>query len=57
MSEGSTIEKEVVKHVDGAVTPDSLESSDGACFDEKRTKKLLRKLDWHLVPFLALLYL
>lgn len=56
MSEGSTIGKEA-KHVDGAVTPDSLESSDGASFDEKRTKKLLRKLDWHLVPFLALLYL
>ncbi|CUS13534.1 unnamed protein product [Tuber aestivum] len=54
--EGSTIEKEV-KHVDGAITPDSLESSDAASFDEKRTKKLLRKLDWHLVPFLALLYL
>ncbi|KAG0633986.1 major facilitator superfamily domain-containing protein [Tuber brumale] len=54
--EGSTIEKDA-KHIDGAVTPDSLESSDVACFDEKRTKKLLRKLDWHLVPFLALLYL
>jgi len=56
MSEGSTIGKDA-KYVDGVVTPDSLESSDGASFDEKRTKKLLRKLDWHLVPFLALLYL
>lgn len=26
-------------------------------FDQKRTKTLLRKLDWNLVPFLALLYL
>lgn len=26
-------------------------------FDAQRTKKLLRKLDWNLVPFLALLYL
>lgn len=26
-------------------------------FDAKRTKTLLRKLDWHLVPFLSLLYL
>lgn len=26
-------------------------------FDQARTKKLLRKLDWHIVPFLALLYL
>ena len=33
----------------------SLES--GTPFDQATTKKLLRKLDWHLVPFLALLYL
>lgn len=33
----------------------SLESGPG--FDQSATKKLLRKLDWHLVPFLALLYL
>ena len=26
-------------------------------FDATRTKALLRKLDWHLVPFLSLLYL
>ncbi|PBP17630.1 hypothetical protein BUE80_DR011580 [Diplocarpon rosae] len=26
-------------------------------FDAVQTKKLLRKLDWHLVPFLSLLYL
>lgn len=26
-------------------------------FDAKATKRLLRKLDYHLVPFLALLYL
>jgi len=30
---------------------------DGPHFDAQRTKKLLRKLDWHLVPFLSLLYL
>lgn len=28
-----------------------------APFDAARTKTLLRKLDWYLVPFLALLYL
>jgi hypothetical protein len=26
-------------------------------FDEKATKKLVRKIDWVLLPFLALLYL
>jgi len=44
------------KHVPGDVTPQSIESEE-PMFDEKKTKRLLRKLDWNLVPFLALLYL
>jgi hypothetical protein len=36
----------------------SIASTENAIpFDEKATKSLLRKLDLHLVPFLALLYL
>jgi hypothetical protein len=46
--------KEQIAH---AERPGSLESADSAGFDEQRTKTLLRRLDWHLVPFLALLYL
>lgn len=42
---------------DDSTTPSTLESAEGPVFDQTRTKKLLRKLDWHLVPFLALLYL
>lgn len=26
-------------------------------FDAAATKKLLRKLDWHLIPFMSLIYL
>lgn len=26
-------------------------------FDQKATRKLLRKLDWHLLPFMSLIYL
>jgi hypothetical protein len=26
-------------------------------FDGPATKKLLRKLDWHLIPFMSLIYL
>lgn len=26
-------------------------------FDETATKKLLRKLDWHIIPFMSLIYL
>jgi len=47
-------QKEVV-HADSV---DSLgDSSETPHFDAARTKTLIRKLDWHLVPFLALLYL
>ncbi|KAJ5038641.1 uncharacterized protein L3040_006322 [Drepanopeziza brunnea f. sp. 'multigermtubi'] len=30
---------------------------DISTFDVQQTKKLLRKIDWHLIPFLSLLYL
>jgi hypothetical protein len=26
-------------------------------FDAAATKKLLRKLDWHIIPFMSLIYL
>lgn len=26
-------------------------------FDKIATKKLLRKLDWHIIPFMSLIYL
>ncbi|KAI5845126.1 major facilitator superfamily domain-containing protein [Morchella snyderi] len=45
------------QHADGATTPSTMEAAEGPLFDAARTKKLLRKMDWHLVPFLALLYL
>jgi hypothetical protein len=40
----------------GAVESGS-SSSQEMGFDEKHTKKLIRKIDWALLPFLALLYL
>ncbi|GAB1526070.1 hypothetical protein RhiTH_009236 [Rhizoctonia solani] len=36
---------------------ESLESNIGGQFDGPRTARLLRKMDWNIVPFLALLYL
>ncbi|KAJ3506752.1 hypothetical protein NLJ89_g6693 [Agrocybe chaxingu] len=32
-------------------------SEDGPTFDKERTGRLLRKMDWNIVPFLSLLYL
>lgn len=31
--------------------------TDSAGFDQKATKKLLRRLDWHIIPFMSLIYL
>ncbi|EON64993.1 hypothetical protein W97_04228 [Coniosporium apollinis CBS 100218] len=36
---------------------ESLSDSDSLGFDEKATQRLIRKIDWVLLPFLALLYL
>jgi len=52
-SSGDLAEKEAVTYLSG---PGSLETG-SVGFDAEATKKLLRRLDWHLVPFLALLYL
>jgi hypothetical protein len=35
----------------------SVDNVESQGFDEKATKKLIRKLDWHLIPFLSLIYL
>lgn len=45
----------VTTHEAGTITPPEYNAPPQ--FDEARTKKLLSKLDWHIVPFLALLYL
>lgn len=43
------------KEVDAVESRSS--SSEEVGYDVKETKKLLRKIDWTLLPFLALLYL
>lgn len=35
----------------------SLHVAEAQGFDEKETFRLLRKLDWHLIPFMSLIYL
>ncbi|KAL3427527.1 high-affinity nicotinic acid transporter [Phlyctema vagabunda] len=35
----------------------SIEIAEANGFDQRKTKKLIRKLDWNLIPFLSLIYL
>ncbi|KAK1975005.1 high-affinity nicotinic acid transporter [Colletotrichum cereale] len=39
------------------VRAESIELAESQSFDENSTKKLLRKLDWHIIPFMSLIYL
>ncbi|KAF2184677.1 high-affinity nicotinic acid transporter [Zopfia rhizophila CBS 207.26] len=40
-----------------AVRPVPLDFTESQGFDERGTKRLLRKLDWHIIPFMSLIYL
>lgn len=34
-----------------------IEINEAVAYDRSATKKLLRKLDWHIIPFMSLIYL
>lgn len=48
------VEKQVE---DGPLSKESSSLENAMEWDETATKKLIRKIDWRLIPFLALLYL
>jgi hypothetical protein len=56
-AEGQAIEVSRALHSTATSVSNPREDLEPPQFDNARTKTLLRKLDWHLVPFLALLYL
>lgn len=49
-----TVQDAYVVPVSGDTSIDDVEPQG---FDATATKKLLRKLDWHLIPFMSLIYL
>jgi hypothetical protein len=58
--EASVLEKVVDKKVAAQVevsASSSVEVIEAQGFDQQTTKKLIRKIDWHLIPFLSLIYL
>ncbi|KAF9693238.1 hypothetical protein EKO04_008834 [Ascochyta lentis] len=51
-------EKKIPDGVAVITTPDlSAGEAESQGFDHAATKKLLRKLDWHIIPFMSLIYL
>lgn len=56
-SHGDGKRTSITSHILGDHDDKSVSLDEAVPFDQQATKTLLRKLDWHLVPFLALLYL
>lgn len=54
MTEEKTTEKVGIASTPDLSTTGEVESQG---FDHVATKKLLRKLDWHIIPFMSLIYL
>ena len=51
-------EEKATGRVDVSSTPDlSTTEVESQGFDRVATEKLLRKLDWHIIPFMSLIYL
>jgi hypothetical protein len=51
-------EEKTSGRVDISSTPDlSTGEVESHGFDHVATRKLLRKLDWHIIPFMSLIYL
>ena len=52
-------EKSKMEVVELPISSNELDAEvrDTAAFDDKATRRLLRKMDFYLIPFLALLYL
>jgi hypothetical protein len=51
-------EKKTLSNAGVTAVPEiSIGDSEVQGFDAAGTKKLLRKLDWHIIPFMSLIYL
>ena len=60
-TKSSTVTMDEKKVASEATVLSTSDVSDGEIesqgFDVKETKKLLRRLDWHIIPFMSLIYL
>lgn len=57
MEEKKVSSDPVVEHASAGSTDIATGDVESQGFDETATKKLLRKLDWHIIPFMSLIYL
>lgn len=62
MNSGSEIQEKKVEPVESSPSDSDrdvaeVESSEPAGWDKKATAKLLRKLDWNIIPIMSIIYL
>lgn len=50
-------EKAALEPTDISANASVVEINEAVAYDRNATKKLLRKLDWHIIPFMSLIYL
>lgn len=50
-------EKSALEPTDISASASVVEINEAVAYDRSATKKLLRKLDWHIIPFMSLIYL
>jgi hypothetical protein len=51
------MESSIASKSEKPIRAESIEVAESQPFDQNATKKLLRKLDWHIIPFMSLIYL
>lgn len=52
-----SIKEKALEPTDVSATASVVEISEAVGYDRSATIKLLRKLDWHIIPFMSLIYL
>lgn len=51
------IKEKALEPRDTSATASVVEINEAVAYDRSATKKLLRRLDWHIIPFMSLIYL
>lgn len=52
-----SINEKGLEPTDTSANASVVEITEAVAYDRSATKKLLRKLDWHIIPFMSLIYL
>lgn len=52
-----SIKEKAIEPTEFSAAASVIEINEAVGYDHSATKKLLRKLDWHIIPFMSLIYL